>query len=91
MARNAAIPVTASRLTNCSSDRLVRLLTMLGEDVEIVVRPRIPRLARLVPEGLRLDEAHRLSHVVKDQLMVRHPQIGRRHHPHRAGAPLRTE
>ena len=33
-----------------------------------------------------LDEAHRLSHVVKDRLMAAYPQIARRDHSHRAAA-----
>ena len=38
-------------------------------------RPRLPGPARLAERRLRLDEAHRISHVVKDHLMERFPQI----------------
>ncbi len=29
-----------------------------------------------LPADMRLDEAHRISHVVKDRLMARFPKIG---------------
>ena len=39
----------------------------------------------LTPD-MRLDEAHAVSHVVKDRLIERYPQIADAVHPHRAAA-----
>jgi predicted XRE-type DNA-binding protein len=36
----------SGRITGFSSDRLMRLLTALGHDVEIIVRQRLPRAGR---------------------------------------------
>ena len=38
-------------------------------------RSRVPDLHVWIRGDTRLDEAHRLSHVVKDRLMQRYPQI----------------
>ena len=48
---------------------------------------RVPRSARLAARATcALTDAHDLSHVVKDRLMARYPQIVGRDHPHRAAA-----
>jgi divalent metal cation (Fe/Co/Zn/Cd) transporter len=90
----------ARATTGILSDRIVISDADLERVVMSVAgRPRLPQhpdagaadhvfldLHVWLPPDLRLTEAHDLSHVVKDRLMARYPQIADRGHPHRAAA-----